>query len=863
MQALLDQLSCWFEAIPSAMTRRKWLVWILFIVLIVVWAPGVNKFQLDLSDEAFFDDDDPINVAFDKFRGKFGSDEAVYIVYKAKDGDLFSQQSLQAVHNIQEELLNYRLKLKPGEFSPLDHMTEVKSLVNVSYLEASEDSLISRQFIGDDIPSSPTALNKLRQQALEHPDYPLLYISKDAQLGGIMIRTDFRATIKRDSTDLQAANDENNIDEFSDEMEELDVTDVESNLVLSNIDQAPPDFEFVDANEYAEFVREVNKVILKPEYQNAIEIHPVGNPVINAFVMDTLFKQANWVMMGSLLLVVLSCWILFRSIAAVVWPISIIALSSLLMVATLGWFGISMNMMINISILLILVVGVADSVHILSGYSYFRRLGDDHETAMRNAYRNAGMAILLTSITTAIGMLSLLMVPVEAISNFGISAAIGVLVAFLVSVFMLPVMMDLWSPIPKEPGQRLPGKSEHHIIQRMLQKVEHLSHVNPRLNIAIFSIIGFIFLFGISKIEVDSNPMNLFEQESSIVKDFNIVDKYMGGTQNIEVMIDMRAEGALKDPEVLRAMDNLQASVMAIYPDEVQRTFSLVNIVKDASKSLNGGDEKFFTIPDNRRLLEQTLFLFNNANPSDRRRVVSDDYRYAHITINTKNVGSKHYVEMLETIKPEIEKAFAPLKIKYPNMDISTTGTMTLFANLLDTLSWSQIKGFGLAMLLISIILLVVFGSIKLGLISLYPNLFPLVVMFGLMGYMGIPLDVDTLIVAPLMIGIVVDDTIHFLNHYRAEVLKHGDSLRGIRVAFREVGQAITFTSIILALAFMAMIALDHQGLKNFGILSSITIATALIAELFLLPALLLLTNADMKKQRESIQPEQKTAYTG
>ena len=113
---------------------------------------------------------------------------------------------------------------------------------------------------------------------------------------------------------------------------------------------------------------------------------------------------------------------------------------------------------------------------------------------------------------------------------------------------------------------------------------------------------------------------------------------------------------------------------------------------------------------------------------------------------------------------------------------------------------------------------------------------------------MGIPLDVDTLIVAPLMIGIVVDDTIHFLNHYRAEILKHNDPLRGIRVAFREVGQAITFTSIILALAFMAMIALDHQGLKNFGILSSVTIATALLAELFLLPALLLLTRAGIKK---------------
>jgi len=862
MQAFLDSLSRGFEAIPDIMTRRKWIVWGLFVALMIAWAPGANKFQLDLSDEAFFDDADPINVAYKKFRAKFGGDESIYIVYEAKDGDLFSQQSLQAVRNIQEELLNYRLHLKPGEESPLDHMTDVRTLVNVSYLEASDDALVSRQFIGDDIPSSTDALNRLRNEALSHPDYPLLYISKDAKYGGIMIRTDFRATLKHADEEITTESNNNSdefadefADEFSDDFEAMDVTNAEE-FVETSKDQPLPEFEFVDANDYAEFMREVNKIILKPEYQNAITIYPVGTPVIHAFVVDTLFKQSGWVMLGSLMLVVVSCWILFRSLAAVLWPVAIIGISSILMVATLGWFGISMNMMINISILLILVVGVADSVHILSGYNYFRRQGYDHAKAMSNAYKHAGMAVLLTSITTAIGMLALLLVPIDAINNFGISAAIGVLLAFLVSVFMLPVMMDLWSPVSKKAGKKFSEKTEHHFIQRMLQKVEHLSHVNPKLNITIFSLIGIIFLFGITKIEVDSNPMSLFEPESQIVKDFNVVDKFMGGTQNIEVMIDMKTEGALKDPEVLQAMEKLQESVNAIYPDVIQRTFSLVNIVKDANKSLNGGSEEFYTIPDDRNLLEQTLFLFNNANPSDRRRVVSDDYRFGHITINTKNVGSKYYVEILDTIKPEIEKAFAPIQLKYPHMDISTTGAMTLFANLLDTLSWSQIKGFGIAMALISIILLLVFGSIKLGIISLYPNLLPLVVMFGLMGYLGIPLDVDTLIVAPLMIGIVVDDTIHFLNHYRAAVLKHGDPLQGIKVAFREVGQAITFTSIILALAFMAMIALDHQGMKNFGILSSITIAVALLAELFLLPALLLQSNANLKKQRESLNLE-------
>ncbi|MDH5378191.1 MAG: MMPL family transporter, partial [Gammaproteobacteria bacterium] len=266
-----------------------------------------------------------------------------------------------------------------------------------------------------------------------------------------------------------------------------------------------------------------------------------------------------------------------------------------------------------------------------------------------------------------------------------------------------------------------------------------------------------------------------------------------------------------------------------------------------SNKSLNGGREDYYRIPDEPRVVDQTLFLFNNANPKDRRLVVSDDYRKAHITASFTNVGSKRYVEVFEVIEPVVEEIFGPLRNTYPEMKITTTGGMTLFSKLLDLLSWSQIKGFGIALALISIVLLLVFSSIKMGLVAIYPNLFPLVVMFGLMGYLGIPLDVDTLIVAPLMIGIVVDDTIHFMNHYRAEIMKHGDVSKAIQVAFREVGQAITFTSLILALSFMAMIGLDHQGLKNFGILSSLTIITALIAELFLLPALLSKTNAGVE----------------
>ena len=856
MKQLLFLMSNTFEAIPDQVRRFRWLVWSLFIGILIFYGSGASKFQLDLTDEGFFSKSDPVRIAYNQFRAQFGGDDNIYLVYKALDGDVFSEKSLTAVRNLQEEILNYRLHLAPEESSPLDHIVDVKTIVNASYLEASDDALVSRQFIGSNIPRTQEELNAIREKAFAHPDYPLFYVSKDASYGGILIRTDLGAKpVSKNSDDPEEKNADGSITELT--LDDLEITDFDElqedfqQNTATAIDENP-EFEFVDPVQYQDLMHKLTDYFEKPEYQAALNFHPVGNAVIHTYVLDVLFEQINTVMGLSILLIIAMLWILFRSAAAVLWPIIIIGSASVMAIATLGWLELRMNMMVNITIFMILVVGVADSVHLLSGYIYYRNHGHDHRKALRLTYRNAGMAILLTSVTTAIGMMSLFLVPIDAIQIFGFSAAAGVVFAFIISVLMLPLMLDIWKPY-KENRQKTKAK-EHHVIQRVLRKVEHYSHLKPDVNISIFTIIFIFFLYGLTLIEVDSNPMSLFKPDTPIVKDFSLVDKNMSGTQNIELMIDMGVENALKDPAVLKAMEEYQNYLVQTFPGEVLRTNSLVNIAKDANKSLNGGKETFYTIPDNPQILEQTLFLFNSANPTDRRLVVSDDYRQAHVTASFTNVGSKRYVEILDQVQPQLDNFFGELKNVYPAMKITTTGSMTIFSKLLDLLSWSQIKGFGIALALISVILLLVLSSVKLGLIALYPNLFPLVVMFGLMGYLKIPLDVDTLIVAPLMIGIVVDDTIHFLNHYRAEVQKHGDVYKGIKIAFREVGQAIAFTSIILALSFMAMMLMDHQGLKHFGILSSITIVTALIAELFLLPALLVRFGANLgvKNQKQS-----------
>jgi len=831
-----------FRAIPDVVRKYRWLIWGVFIASVIAISPGISKFQLDLSDEFFFQENDPVRMAYDKFREQFGGDESIYVVYRAKDNDVFSKQSLTALRNLQEELLNYRMHLKADEQSALDRVVDITSLINVSYLQASDDALVSRQFVGERIPQTPMESDEYRKQALSHPDYPLLYVSENSEYAGIVIRTDFKTVLIDKQTDAQ----------FTDiELGDFDVTDIDIASEAAN-DNEVKKFEAVEMEEYAAVMRAVNAVINKAEYSDVLEYFPVGLPAINGYVWDNFMEQVNIVMTLTFIITLVMLWLLFRSFSAVFWPILIVVIASILTVAIFGWLGLKMNLMVNVTVLLILVVGVADSVHILSGYLFFRNQGEEHQQAMRSTFEKSGLAVFLTSLTTAVGMLALMVVPLIPIQNFGMSAALGVLIAFLLSVFVLPLMLDIWAPFSKKKQKNSEECGpKHHLIQAMLQKVEHLSHQRPGLNIIIFALVTVIFTVGVFRVEVDSNPVSIFGEGNIIRTAFELVDDKMGGTQSLEIMIDAGVEGALQDPVVLKTMDEMQ-DFLEQQVAGVVLTRSLANIVKDSNKSLNGGREEYYSIPDDPRVLRQTLFLFNNANPSDRRKVVSDDYRKAHITVNLESNGSKKYVEELVIIRQEIEQRFAPVKNQYPDMNVSVTGGMTIIVTLIDYLSWSQIQGFGFALLAISFILFFLFASFRVGMIALFPNIFPLIIVFGTMGYLNIPLDVDTLIVAPLMIGIVVDDTIHFLTHYREEVLKHGDTQRAIVKAFREVGQAITFTSIILAAAFLTFILLEHQGMKHFGILSAVAISTALIAELFLLPALLLKGNVTFQKSEKN-----------
>jgi len=323
----------------------------------------------------------------------------------------------------------------------------------------------------------------------------------------------------------------------------------------------------------------------------------------------------------------------------------------------------------------------------------------------------------------------------------------------------------------------------------------------------------------------------------------------MAGTGSCEIIVDFKTEDALKDPDVLIAMESLQDSMLLDQESHITKTMSLVNAVKDANKALNDDEPSAYRIPLDPRVLKQVVFMFENANPNDRARLVTDDYSKARIGLNTTNVGSIEALRIIRKVSNSIDSIFRPLKDDYPDLEVTLTGSMALLAIMLDYLAWAQIKSFALALLVISIILFIVLGSSKAGLVVLAPNLLPILTAFGLMGFFDIPIDADTLIVAPIIIGLAVDDTIHFMTHFRIGMEESKSIAQAAIESIREAGQAISFTSFILSTGFLVFLLSFHNGLSRFGIFASISVMTALIADLFLLPALCQAMNVDFKRR--------------
>ena len=876
MDKFLFGLTAVFAKMPNRVLRSKRLVLVvLALVSIGMFYAMATRTVFDLSSESFMQDESPAQIALDEFRRQFGSDRSVFIIYKPTDGDVFSTQSLTAMQQLTSDLENWqsldRAKFPGVDLDQLIHIRRVKSLANIRLQESVGDALLSGRLLPKALPETAEDLNSFKARAMAQPDYVSSFYSKDGGYGGILVQTDF-GTVPIEG--YESAVDIAGV-ELDDSFSDFDVSFDEA-AVIQEVE-----YRDVDPRDYLDFSDALGAVY--GQYDEQLMYYPVGEPTIMSQMQDVL-EQLR--ILGFLMVIIFAVllWVLFRSASALVWSMVTITLSVAWCWGVTVLLGVTLSSMIALTILLIFSVGIADCVHVMSAYFSFRREGIEHYAALTKSYEKVGLAILLTTVTTAAGILVLATSNLEPIRIFALMCAFGVVLAFFFTIVLLPILLDLWHPtavtekgsVADRLGDRwhalgnvpklvialatataifivlggMLGLFINTVIaltywiinahQQILARVPTIVEGAPRLILAFFAIILALCIYGSTKIVIDTNISGLFKDDHPLAVAVNVVDNNMAGSQDMEVMIDTKTVDGMLDVDLLTAVDALQTSLEARYPNTIGRTYSLANIVKDTNQVMNDDNPEFYRIPKSNQAVSQLLYLFNSANPEDRRNLVSDDYSRSHIAVTSRSMGSFGYQQMFAEVELDIEARFAHLKTAYPDLEIVLTGTMATFMVVSDEIARSQFNGFALALVLISLIMIITLGSIRGGVMGMIPNAIPAFLAFGLMGLLGIPLDTDTLLIAPVILGIAVDDTIHFMTHYRVELTKSKSISIALESAIREVGQAVMFTTMVIGLGFAVLSFSDYLGMAKVGFFGSLSIFFALFCDLFLIPAMII-----------------------
>jgi len=844
MRKIKGIIANFFDSVPNQVRKKKWLIFLITIIITGICVVSLQQSKFDFTIESWFEKDDPVFVAFNEYHAQFGSEDGVYIAYKPKDGDVFSVKSLETIKGIYEELLNYRLNLKEGEESPLDHIVKVHSLINASVLIAEEDMLISRQLIGDTIPIDPEALEIIREIAKSQKNFPLQYFSEDMKYGGMYLETDFGA-ILLDSDEQPAG------DMIIDDIMELN----SDNGVITT---ETPRFKPTDMADYVALNSALKTIFYKPEYTDHLEFYPVGNTSGSEY-QNEMAIEMGIMYLAALLVIILLLWFFFGSFSAVSWPLTIVILSTIWTLGIATIFGLPFTNFLILTVILILTIGIADAVHILSGYMFFRRNMHDHNSAFQTVYKQAGFPMLITAITNMVGMYALNISDLVPVQNFAYMSTLGIFLAFIFTVFLLPALIDFWPPVSKHKN---PVINNPNLIgrialefskfsQKMFDKIVPFVERYTVTIIILFSLFFAICLLGTFRMRADTSLTGYSSEDSKWNQSIRIIDEKLAGSSRMALFLDLKKEDALMDPQVLNVIDELQKTVEKKYSKYVVTTSSITDVVKDSYQKLNDNKEDKYIIPLDERELSQTLFLFNNADPEQRRKLVDDNYQKANITISLHNYGSYEYTRVFDQMIKDVQEAENKIKEKYPDAFISITGAFVLAMKTADYLTKNEFESFILALAVISIILLVVFGSLRAGLIAIIPNLIPSILAFGLMGLLDIPLDFFTMMLAPVIIGISVDDTTTFISYYRFEVAKDGDIKRALTSTLKEAGQAILFTTFVLGFGFGVMSFASSAAIANVGKFGSLAIFSGLVNDLFLTPALIMVFNLTFQKKKE------------
>jgi hypothetical protein len=497
----------------------------------------------------------------------------------------------------------------------------------------------------------------------------------------------------------------------------------------------------------------------------------------------------------------------------------------------IGLFRYEITVLMALIPPLIIVIGVPNAIFLINKYQQEIKKHGNQAKSLQRVITKIGNATLMTNVTTASGFATFVFTKSQLLREFGTIASINILGIFILALLIIPIIYS-FLPLPNE-------KHLKHLDRKWIEKiVSWMEHVvrSHRLSVYVITIVLIIVsMIGIYMIRVSGSLIEDMPKGKQFYKDILFFEEEFGGIMPLEIVIDTKQENGVMKISTLKKMDELDETIEEI--PQLSKPISVLNIVKYSKQAFYSGKPEYYQLPNNQ---EKNWILSYSKNSKGNMKLmdnfVDSTGRYARITTFMKDIGTDKMEDIEERMQQKIDKEFPK-----EDFEVSMTGKALVFLKGTNFLINNLIISLSLAIVLIALFMAFMFRSFRMIIISLIPNIFPLLITAGLMGYLGIPIKPSTILVFSIAFGISVDDTIHFLAKYRQELIANNWRIKqSVYAALRETGVSMFYTSIVLFFGFLIFTASSFGGTIALGGLVSVTLLFAMVSNLILLPSLLL-----------------------
>ncbi len=531
----------------------------------------------------------------------------------------------------------------------------------------------------------------------------------------------------------------------------------------------------------------------------------------------------------SVLLIVVFLFISFRSAYGIIVPLITVLIAITGVLGIMQLLGKSLDVMSTLLPTILFVVGMSDAVHILNRYIEELRSGKQKMDAIKVTFREVGMATFFTSLTTAVGFITLMAVPIKPVQDFGMYSAIGVILAFMIAITFLPATLSLLGT-PK-----ISKTNPKELFWNKVLSKGFIYVIRNQGKIVIgYLIILTLSIIGIFQLEVDYKLLEDLSEENPLQQDFRFFENNYSGIRPFEMAVYTKDSSSIFDYKVMQEMDKVESYLYDDY--EAGFILSPVSIIKSINKAVHSGNSEYYRVPTKESKYKSLLKKLKRTNLKDKlKHFVNENNSVCRFTGKMDDIGSKKVKERNVAFEQYFQSNIDSDLIGY-----KLTGTALLVDKNNEFLSTNMIIGLSIAFLLIALLIGLIFKSIRMACLSIIPNVIPLAFIGGLMGYLGTSINMSTSIIFTIAFGIAVDDTIHFLSKLKIEQNKGKSLMYSLKRTYLSTGKAIVLTTLILCGGFVSLILSDFKSTFLIGSYVGLILFMAVITDLLLLPILLM-----------------------